>query len=111
MLLLVSFCRLGRAQDGSAPATGISDLKPQQAGQLPKAQQPGVLAPGKTPQGEDKRVLGVLPNYRTAEMSAASTPLTSGQKLHIATKDSFDYPLFFLSAAYAGLYQLSNNHP
>lgn len=84
---------------------------PAQAGQLPPVEQPGVKAPGKTAQGEDKRIFGVLPNYRTAEMSAEVTPLTAKQKLRIATKDSFDYPLVFVGAGYAALYQLENNHP
>jgi len=55
--------------------------------------------------------MGVLPNYRTAEMSAESTPLTSREKLRIAVKDSFDYPLVFIAAAYAGLYQADDSHP
>jgi hypothetical protein len=84
---------------------------PQQPGQLPPAEEPGVHAPGKTRQGEDKRVFGVLPNYRTAEMSAQNEPLSVDQKLHIAVKDSFDYPLTILSAGFAGLYQLEDNHP
>ncbi len=69
------------------------------------------MAPGKTDQGQDKRVFGVLPNYRTAEMSAASEPLSSHEKMHIALKDTFDYPLFAVSAGLAGLYQLDNSHP
>src|SRR5579875_2846179 len=91
--------------------------KPPQPGQteqtapLPPKEEPGVKAPGKTPEGEDKRILGVLPNYRTAEMSAIGHPLTAPQKLHIAVKDSFDYPLIFVGAGYAGLYQLENSHP
>ena len=80
-------------------------------GQLPPKEQPGVVAPGKTEAGEDKRVLGVLPNYRTAEMNAVGQTLTSKQKLRIAVKDSFDYPLVILGAAYAGLYQLEDTHP
>lgn len=83
----------------------------QQTTPVPPKEEPGVPAPGKTPEGEDKRVLGVLPNYRTAEMSAAGHPLTPEQKLRIATKDSFDYPLIILGGAYAGLYQIENSHP
>jgi hypothetical protein len=85
--------------------------KPPEPGQLPPKEEPGVKAPGKTEQGEDKRVLGVVPNYRTAEMSAAARPLTPGQKLTIASKDSFDYPLVLLGAVYAGFYQLQDTHP
>lgn len=84
---------------------------PPQPGQLPVAEEPGVHAPGKTKQGEDKRIFGVLPNYRTAEMSARTQPLAVSQKLHIAVKDSFDYPLMIVAAGFAGLYQLQDNHP
>ncbi len=81
-----------------------------QPGQLPPSEEPGVKAPDKTAEGEDKRVFGVLPNYRTAEMSAAGTPLTAERKLHIALKDSFDYPLMGTSAILAGFYQLNDSH-
>ncbi|MBV8807479.1 MAG: hypothetical protein JO033_02295 [Acidobacteriaceae bacterium] len=92
------------------PETQPHQAIPPAPGQLPPKDQPGVVAPGKTEAGEDKRVLGVLPNYRTAEMNAVGQPLTPGQKFKIAAKDSFDYPLILLGAAYAGLYQLEDSH-
>lgn len=60
---------------------------------------------------EDKRVLGVIPNYRTAEHTTDYHPISAVYKLTIAAKDSFDYPLVGLGAAFAGLYQLENSHP
>ena len=60
---------------------------------------------------QDKRIFGVLPNYRTAEKGSVYQPISAKYKLHIAVKDSFDYPLFGVAAAYAGLYQLENSHP
>jgi len=59
----------------------------------------------------DKRVLGVLPNYRTANETAVYTPITAKQKFTIASKDSFDYPLVALSAVIAGWGQLTNGNP
>jgi len=59
----------------------------------------------------DKRVLGVLPNYRTANETGIYTPITTKQKFTIATKDSFDYPLIMLGAGIAGLGQLTNQNP
>jgi len=59
----------------------------------------------------DKRVLGVLPNYRTANETAVYTPITVKQKFTIASKDSFDYPLVALAAAIAGWGQLTNGNP
>jgi hypothetical protein len=57
------------------------------------------------------RVFGVLPNYRTADASQAGTVLTARQKLDIASKDSFDYPLVLLAGAFAGLGQLADQQP
>src|ERR1700730_16857935 len=59
----------------------------------------------------DKRVLGVLPNYRTANETAVYTPITVRQKFTIASKDSFDYPLIMLGAAIAGIGQWTNENP
>jgi len=59
----------------------------------------------------DKRILGVLPNYRTANLSAEYKPLTTRRKLYIGYKDSTDYPVFFIAAAFAGIYQLEDSHP
>ncbi len=65
---------------------------------------PAMLPPG-------KRVLGVLPNYRTANYTADYHPITNKQKITIALKDSFDYPLVGVGAMYAALYQLEDSHP
>ena len=59
----------------------------------------------------DKRIFGVLPNYRTADGSAPFVPISPKAKFYIATKDSFDYPVYPLSAAFAGLYQLDDQNP
>ena len=59
----------------------------------------------------DKRVLGVLPNYRTANETAIYTPITAKQKLTIGAKDSFDYPLVMLAGVLAGFGQLTNQNP
>lgn len=59
----------------------------------------------------DKRVFGVLPNYRTANATAIYTPITVKQKFIIASKDSFDYPLVLLGGAIAGLGQLTDQNP
>jgi len=90
-------------------ATAVQD-RPPQPGQLPLSEQPGVQAPGKTAAGEDKRIFGVLPNYRTAEKTAEYQPISPGAKTKIALKDSFDYPLVLLGMAYAGISQLDNSH-
>lgn len=67
----------------------------------PPAGDPPAIQPGQTqtnPPPPDKRIFGVLPNYRTANETAVYTPITTKQKLTIAAKDSFDYPLVGLGA-------------
>jgi len=59
----------------------------------------------------DHRILGVLPNYRTANPMDVYEPITTKQKFTIAVKDSFDWPNYLVSAAFAGLYQLENENP
>lgn len=60
---------------------------------------------------EDKRAYGVLPNYRTVENSPNVEPLTAKKKFTIAAKDSFDYPVYFLSGVFSGISQLENQNP
>src|SRR5271169_3273251 len=76
-----------------------------------------VVAPnGATPlagdpgSGQDKRIFGVLPNYRTADGTTPFKPITTKQKFTIATKDTFDYPSYALAAAFSGLSQLNNSN-
>jgi hypothetical protein len=77
----------------------------------PPAAAPASVQPGQTQEPPDKRVFGVLPNYRTANETAVYTPVTVKQKFIIGSKDSFDYPLVLLAGALAGMGQLSNQHP
>ena len=58
----------------------------------------------------NNRVLGVLPNYRTAEESDPFSPLSVRRKFYIGYKDSTDYPIFILAAGLAGLSQAMGSH-
>ncbi len=71
--------------------------------------QPAPAQPAEQP--IDKRIFGVLPNYRTADGTVPFTPITTRRKFYIAAKDSFDYPVYITAAAFAGLYQLDNQNP
>jgi hypothetical protein len=72
---------------------------------------PAPAPPGQTEAAPDKRVFGVLPNYRTANETAVYTPITAKQKFTIGAKDSFDYPLLLLAGVFAGLGQVTNENP
>jgi hypothetical protein len=59
----------------------------------------------------DKRAYGILPNYRTVNGTDGVEPLTARRKFWIAAKDSFDYPIYFISAGFAGISQIENSNP
>ncbi|HLH44743.1 MAG TPA: hypothetical protein VKV74_17275 [Bryobacteraceae bacterium] len=60
---------------------------------------------------EDKRILGIFTNHRTAEESAALTPLTPRGKLAIAWEDTTDPAIFAQSAFLAGIGQAVDSNP
>jgi hypothetical protein len=94
----------------AAPANAASTAGQDPAGQSPAGQSPAEQGPaGQSP--EDKRIFGVLPNYRTVESTTPFVPLTAKQKITIATKDTIDGPSYILAGAFAGLYQLENQNP
>jgi hypothetical protein len=77
--------------------------------------QPGVLDSSKTastaaenPPSESKRLLGIVPNYRTSPALHPYAPVSSREKFVIASEDAFDRGTFILAAAFAGEAQWTN---
>src|ERR1700720_4270608 len=60
---------------------------------------------------ESKRILGIIPNYRTSPSLLSYEPLTTGQKFKLASQDSFDRGTVALAALFAGEGQLTNSNP
>lgn len=87
--------------DAPAPAPAVEPVDPK--AEIPVPGQPGEV--------QDKRVFGVLPNYRTADGTLPFSPISTHQKFHIAIKDTFDYPSYILAGAFAGISQLGDSNP
>jgi hypothetical protein len=58
-----------------------------------------------------KRILGIIPNYRTAPSLKDYRPITPKQKFMIASQDSFDRGTVILGAFFAGEGQLTKSTP
>jgi hypothetical protein len=99
----------------SAGFPGLFQLEAEKpAGEASTPVAPAAPPEGKTESGTgqpaaDKRVFGVLPNYRTADGTVPFQPITTKQKFTIATKDSFDYPVLGTTALFTGLSQLEGS--
>lgn len=63
------------------------------------------------PTENDKRILGIIPNYRTYPSLQDYHPITARQKFGIATEDAFDRGTFVLAALFAGYGQIQNSNP
>jgi hypothetical protein len=74
------------------------------------ADPPAQQTPPDNPHGEnDKRVLWIIPNYRTFPFPANYKPIAPKEKFGIATQDSLDRGTVALAAAFAGEGQLTNS--
>jgi len=67
--------------------------------------------PATSPPVSDKRIFGVLPNYRTTASSLQYQRISPKQKMSIAAKDSFDWSVSLVAAGYGGLGQITNQNP
>ena len=56
-----------------------------------------------------KRILGIVPNYRTSEIVKDYSPITAKQKFALAGEDSFDRGTFILGAFFGGQAQLTKS--
>ncbi|HTA43750.1 MAG TPA: hypothetical protein VK789_14950 [Bryobacteraceae bacterium] len=57
---------------------------------------------------ESKRILWIIPNYRTAPSIDNFQPITAGEKFKVASEDAFDRGTVGLAALFAGEAQLTN---
>jgi hypothetical protein len=62
-----------------------------------------------TPASESKRILWIIPNYRTSPSLKDYKPLAPPDKFKIATEDSIDRGTFALAALFGGQAQLTNS--
>ena len=94
-----------------------------QAGQTPApaAAQPTPTPPQQTSTNPDaastngaqqtKRVLGIVPNFRSVSADLKLPPMSAKQKFIVAGKDTFDYSALFVAGLQAGIAMNSKSYP
>jgi hypothetical protein len=70
-----------------------------------------IESPKPAPESQDKRLFGIVPNFKTSPTLADYKPLSTREKYKLASEDAFDRGTFILAAAFAGKSQLSNANP
>lgn len=113
---------------GVAPASGLQinasqDQSPPQTNKttdgkaaLPDAPAPEVkpsipTSPDQDYGKQEKRILGIVPNYRAVSANTYLPPLSFKGELWLATQDSFDYSNFIFVAALSGVDMAGNSEP
>jgi hypothetical protein len=71
----------------------------------------GLYAQTTPPDQEDKRIFGIIPNYRTVPTMADYQPIGPGAKFGIAKDDALDRGTFVLAALFAGYAQITDATP
>jgi hypothetical protein len=108
-LSAVSCTPLVLAQTASSPRPAGADAD----GTLPddpSAAQTATSPP--TPEGQQtKRILGIIPNFRSVSVDAKLPPLSPGSKFKLMLQDSFDYSSFVYVGILAGVGQAQNSSP
>lgn len=98
--LILTGLVLGWALGAWADASATGDLPEEAFLALPTPIAPAGW-PVSTLPPVDKRLFGVIPNYRADAFQANYKPITWQQKFAIARSDSFDWPNYILLAGYA----------
>jgi len=70
---------------------------------------PNIVSPNGTQQ--TKRILGIVPNFRSVSADTKLPPMTAKEKFLIAGKDTFDYSSFFIAGLQAGISMNSKSYP
>jgi hypothetical protein len=98
------------AQNQAPPQTSTS---PDSKSSLPDAPTPsGSSTPGNAEYGkQNKRILGIVPNYRAVSANQHLPPLDFKGELWLATQDTFDYSDFIFVGALAGIDMASRSQP
>lgn len=75
----------------------------------PQSSDPDAVSSNGTQQ--TKRILGIMPNFRSVSADVKLPPMTPKQKFIIAGKDTFDYSSFFIAGIQAGFSMNGDSYP
>jgi len=89
----------------TADSTGDADALPQ------TPQPPAQKQPDDHTDGQTRRILGIVPNFRAVSANAVLPPQSVKEKFVTASEDSFDYSSIVLPAVVAGIDLERNSTP
>ncbi len=123
---MLKFCRLtaltgllvfapfvARAEDDTLPSAPSAVLAQQgNEGEKQQAATAGQVVPADTDAGQQtKRILGIIPNFRSVSVDEKLPPQTVKEKFVTTSQDTFDYSDFIFVGLLSGVAQAQNSYP
>jgi len=99
------------SDSGQAPASADSQQTPPGDPIEPEKKKGSESSPDDSLEQRPKRILWIIPNYRSSPSLKNYRPLTPKEKFKIASQDSFDRGTFVQSALFGGLAHLTRATP
>ena len=111
VLLVVSLCgRIAYGNIEERPVEADVSSSTQENSRSAESQ-PAASSTNDSSQFAPKRILGIIPNYRSAPSLRDYKPLSPRQKFKLASQDSFDRGAVILGALFGGEAQLTKSTP
>jgi hypothetical protein len=90
--------------------SAVLEAQAAQTAQTPQvSNNPDAVSPNGTQQ--TKRILGIMPNFRSVSADTKLPPMSAKDKFIIAGKDTFDYSSFFIAGIQAGFSMNGDSYP
>jgi hypothetical protein len=90
--------------------SAVLEAQAAQTAQPPQvSNNPDAVSPNGTQQ--TKRILGIMPNFRSVSADTKLPPMSAKDKFIIAGKDTFDYSSFFIAGIQAGFSMNGDSYP
>jgi len=97
---------------GPSPSKTTSDSSAAQDRTVSKIDSPQPkISPDDHSEQQTKRILWIIPNYRSVSADTHLPPLSSKEKFWLATQDSFDYSNFIYQGMFAGVAMAGKSEP
>lgn len=101
-----------QASSSNSSQDGQHQGDPITPGTDPRKLGPGTGLPAASLEGhQTKRILGVVPNFRSVSANQKLPPQGAKEKFVSTLEDSFDYSAVIFSATLAGVAQIQNSYP
>ncbi len=100
-----------------APSPEQSSSQSSDPSQAKTPQQPGSSTTPSSPLGQDlqrkqtKRILGIIPNFRSVTVDEKLPPITAHEKFKLGFYDTFDYSDFIYVGILSGISEAENSYP